>query len=156
WGRSQLYIHRVTADGATFTQKDEEFVNLPQITDLDVDGSGRLFLSAWDGAGYSGNPDRGYIVRSVPENWTYKAFPDLKKASIADLATLLKSGSSVARLYASQELITRPKDQAPQAALAIALDKELALEARVAGVYTYAQADQEEAVSALVQLTEAG
>jgi len=69
WGNSQLYIHRVTADGASFTQKDEEFIKLNQITDLDVDGSGRLYLAAWDGAGYSGSPDKGFIVRAVPNNW---------------------------------------------------------------------------------------
>jgi len=154
WGRSQLYIHRVTPDRATFTQKDEEFIQLPQITDLDVDGSGRLYLSAWDGAGYSGNPDRGYIVRTVPTGWTYKAFPDLKKASINELADLLKSGSSVARLYASQELITRPEEQAAAAALEIASNKFLPLYSRVAGIYTYIQAAGEKAVPSLLQLAE--
>jgi len=154
WGRSQLYIHRVIPYGASFTQKDEEFIKLPQITDLDVDGSGRLYLSAWDGAGYSGNPDRGYVVRSVPTDWTYKAFPDLKKASINELVTLLKSGSSVARLYASQELITRPEEQAAAAALLIASDKALPLYSRVAGIYTYVQIVGEKAVPALLQLAE--
>ncbi|RZK64485.1 MAG: heme-binding protein, partial [Pedobacter sp.] len=86
WGNSQLYIHRVTADGPSFTQKDEEFIKLNQITDLDVDGSGRLYLSAWDGAGYSGSPDKGFIVRAVPNDWKYKAFPNLAKASIKDLS----------------------------------------------------------------------
>ncbi|HAK79543.1 MAG TPA: heme-binding protein, partial [Runella sp.] len=47
WGRSQLYIHRVTADGPSFTQKEESFVKLAQITDVDVDASGRAYLSAW-------------------------------------------------------------------------------------------------------------
>ena len=50
WGRSQAYIHRVTPDGATYTQKEEDFIKLSQITDLDVDASGRLYLAAWDGA----------------------------------------------------------------------------------------------------------
>ena len=50
WGRSELYINRLKPDGASFQQKEEEFIQLPQITDLDVDGSGRLYLSAWDGA----------------------------------------------------------------------------------------------------------
>ncbi|MGV3642185.1 MAG: DUF7133 domain-containing protein, partial [Adhaeribacter sp.] len=71
WGRSQLYIHRLQPVGASFTQKEEESLKLPQITDLDVDGSGRLYLSAWDGAGYSGNPGKGYVVRAVPANWTF-------------------------------------------------------------------------------------
>ncbi|HEY0666831.1 MAG TPA: hypothetical protein VGD22_01565, partial [Sphingobacteriaceae bacterium] len=82
WGKSQLFIHRLTPDHASFKQKDEPFIKLAQITDLDIDGSGRLYLSAWDGAGYSGSPDKGFVVRAVPKDWKYVAFPDLKKASV--------------------------------------------------------------------------
>ncbi|WP_346319334.1 hypothetical protein [Chitinophaga sp. YIM B06452] len=153
WGRSMLYMHRVTPDGPTFTQKEEEFMALPQITDLDVDGSGRLYLSAWDGAGYSGSPDKGYVIRAVPENWTYQAFPDLAKASVTELAQLLRSGSAVARLNASQELIARNDQQAVSAALEVASDKALPLYARVAGIYTYAQAAGKDGTAALTAFT---
>ncbi|MGX5817096.1 DUF7133 domain-containing protein [Chitinophaga lutea] len=151
WGRSRLYIHRVTPDGSTFTQQEEEFLNVPQITDLDVDGSGRLFLSAWDGAGYSGSPKKGYVIRAVPQNWTYQAFPDIAKAPVETLAGLLKSASAVARLAASQELIARGDRQA---ALNVANDTQLPLYARVAGIYTYAQAAGKEAVPALTALVQ--
>lgn len=153
WGRSMLYIHRVTPDGPTFTQKEEEFIKLPQITDLDVDGSGRLYLSAWDGAGYSGSPSKGYVVRAVPNNWTYKAFPNVEKASVKQLAELLKSASAVARLSASQELISRSNKQATAAALKIASDKKFPLYARVAGIYTYAQAAGVDGIPALLAFT---
>jgi cytochrome c2 len=154
WGRSELFIHRIQPDGASFKQNEEDFIALPQITDLDIDGSGRLYLSAWDGAGYSGNPDRGYVVRAVPTDWTYKAFPNLKTASVDDLAGMLKFGSAVARLNASQELITRPAEQAGKAALAIASDVSVPLYARVAGLYTYAQISRESGIPALVQLSQ--
>jgi putative heme-binding domain-containing protein len=153
WGRSNLYIHRVTPDGAGFKQKEEEFIKLAQITDLDIDGSGRLYLSAWDGAGYSGNPGKGFVVRAVPKNWSYKAFPDLKKASVNDLAAMLKSGSAVARLHAQQELIRRPAKKATKAAWKIAADKRLPLYARVAGIFAYAQAAGEKGIDNLVKLT---
>jgi putative heme-binding domain-containing protein len=153
WGRSELYINRLTPDGASFQQKEEEFIQLPQITDLDVDGSGILYLSAWDGAGYSGDPAKGYVVRAVPKNWTYKAFPDLHAASSGDLAGLLKSASAVARLSASQELLTRPVEEAGRLSLGIANDASLPLYARVAGIYTYAQATRENGIPALVQLS---
>ncbi|MGN7723097.1 DUF7133 domain-containing protein [Chitinophaga sp. 22620] len=153
WGRSMLYMHRVTPDGPTFTQKEEEFMALPQITDLDVDGSGRLYLSAWDGAGYSGSPDKGYVIRAVPENWTYKAFPELAKASVQELAQLLSSSSAVASLNASQELIARNDAQAIAAALKVASDETLPLYARVAGIYTYAQAAGRDGIVALTALT---
>jgi len=153
WGRSELYINRLKPDGASFQQKEEEFIQLPQITDLDVDGSGRLYLSAWDGAGYSGDAAKGYVVRAVPKDWTYKAFPDLKAASASDLANLLKSASAVARLNASQELLTRPVEESSKLSLQIANDASLPLYARVAGVYTYAQATRENGIPSLVQLT---
>ncbi|HEY8959562.1 DUF7133 domain-containing protein [Chitinophaga sp.] len=153
WGRSMLYIHRVKPDGPTFTQKEEDFIALPQITDLDVDGSGRLYLSAWDGAGYSGSDTIGFVVRAVPNNWTYKAFPDLAKAPVEELVNLLKSPSAVARLNASQELLHRGDQQAIAATLKIASDAQLPLYARLAGLYTYAQATGKDGIAALLELT---
>ena len=153
WGRSMLYIHRVTPDGPTFTQKEEEFIKLPQITDLDVDGSGRLYLSAWDGAGYSGSPSKGYVVRAVPSNWTYKAFPNLPKASVKQLAELLKSASAVTRINASQELLSRPAKQSAAAALKIAQDKKLPLYARVAAIFTYGQIAGSAGIQPLIALS---
>ncbi|MDB5260758.1 MAG: heme-binding protein [Adhaeribacter sp.] len=153
WGRSQLYIHRVTADGAGFKQKEEEFIKLAQITDLDIDGSGRVYMSAWDGAGYSGNPGKGFVVRAVPKDWSYKAFPNLKKASFNQLVSLLKSGSAVARLHAQQELISRSGKKTAKAAWKIAADRNLTLPIRVAGVYTYAQAAGEDGTKNLLKLT---
>jgi hypothetical protein len=153
WGKSALYIHRVTADGPSFTQKEEDFIKLAQITDVDVDGSGRLYLSAWDGAGYSGSPSKGFVVRAVPKEWMYKAFPDLKKASVKQLAALLKSNSAVARLNAQQHLLTRAVKDAAKAAWRVANDIELPLYARVAGIYTYAQAARENGIENLLKLT---
>lgn len=152
WGRSQAYIHRVTPDGATYTQKEEDFIKLSQITDLDVDASGRLYLAAWDGAGYSGSASKGFVVRAVPKNWKYKAFPEVKKLSIKELVAILKSGSATARLDAQQELITRPAKQATEAAWKLASDKSLPLYTRVAGIYAYEQIAGESGVANLVKL----
>ena len=153
WGKSQLLIHRVTPDGPSFKQTEEGFIKLAQITDLDIDGSGRLYLSAWDGAGYSGSPNKGFIVRAVPKGWKFKAFPDIKKASVRELVALLKSNSSVARLNAQQELIIRPYKAAAKASWKIAADKSLPLYTRVAGIFTYAQVAGENATDNLLRLT---
>lgn len=154
WGRSQLYMHRVAMDGPGFTQKEEEFIKLPQITDVDLDGSGRMFLSAWDGAGYRGSPDKGYVVKVVPKDWTYEAFLDLKSASVAALGELLTAGNSVTRFHAQQELLKRPADEAATVALKVATDKALPLAVRVAGVYTYAQVACADGVQELLELSE--
>ncbi|MGC4039017.1 MAG: c-type cytochrome [Chitinophagaceae bacterium] len=153
WGRSELYIHRLNVSRGSFTQEQEDFIKLPQITDLDVDGSGRLYLSAWDGAGYEGDSSKGFVARAVPANWQYKAFPDVKAASIDELKNLLKSEGAVARLAAQQELLNRPAKDASSAAWEIASGTSLPLYARVAGIFTYAQIEGKNAIKNLTDLT---
>lgn len=152
WGNSQLYIHRVTPDGASYTQKDETFIKLKQITDLDVDGSGRLYLAAWDGAGYSGSPNKGFVVRAVPKGWTYQAFPELSTLSTDDLGKLLQSNSAVTRLNAQQELLNRDPKVVASLAWKIAANKKAPLYARSAGIFTFAQATNEQGILQLTQL----
>lgn len=153
WGKSQLYIHRVSLDGPSFTQADERFIKLAQITDVDLDGSGRMYLAAWDGAGYRGSPEKGYVVRVVPKDWKYEAYPDLKNASVKELAELLKARNSVTRLDAQQELLTRPKAEAAAVSLEIAQNQTLPLDARVAALFTYSQVTCAEGVQELIKLS---
>ncbi|MCF7567020.1 c-type cytochrome [Sabulilitoribacter arenilitoris] len=153
WGRSKLFIHRVTPDGASFKQTEEDFIKLAQITDLDVDASGQLFMSAWDGAGYSGNPDKGFVARAIPKNWKHKVFPDVTKLSITELAELLKEKSAKIRLTAQQELITKSPRKASKAVWKMASDKNLSLETRVAAIFAYAQINHKGTVYNLVQLS---
>src|SRR3546814_3074136 len=91
WGRSYLYRHPVAAAGPTFMQEEEPFIQLPQITDVDIDGSGIMYLSAWDGAGYSGSPYIGYVVRVVPDGWEYQPFADVTPQSEDRKSTRLNS-----------------------------------------------------------------
>lgn len=153
WGRSQVYVHRVTPDGPTFQQKEEEFIKLAQVTDLDIDASGRVYLAAWDGAGYSGNPGKGFVVRAVPKDWQYKAFKDLKKSSVKELGALLRSESAVQRLAAQQELLGRSGKEAAKISWVIAADKNLPLYVRAAGIFTYGQAASADGIGNLVKLT---
>lgn len=153
WGRNEVFIHRLTTSGASYTQEEESFIKLPQVTDLDMDGSGRLYLSAWDGAGYSGNPDKGFVVRAVPKDWKYQPFPNLKNAPLNTLKKLLQSGSGAARLSAQQELLQNSPKKAAKIGWDIAADKNLPLYARVAGMYTYAQAEGKGAIKNLTALT---
>ena len=150
WGRSQLIIHRVTPDGASFTQKPEKFIRLSQIADVDVDASGRLYGAAWDGAGYSGNPKKGYVQRYVPKGWSYQPFPAPAGLQDKALVSLLRSGSATARTAASQELLNRPV--LANAVFAVALDRKASLESRVAAIFTYKQMAGAEANAALTGL----
>lgn len=153
WGKSQLFIHRISPNGASFKQTEEPFYKLAQITDIDIDASGRLYMSAWDGAGYSGNPNKGFVVRVVPKDWKYKASPNFEKASIYELANLLNARSASIRLYAQQELITRPSENAAIASWEIASNKKLSLDTRVAAIFAYAQITGENGIANLVKLS---
>ncbi len=153
WGRSQLYIHRLTPAAGSYTQQREEFIKLPQITDLDVDASGRMYMTAWDGAGYTGDSTKGFMVRAVPKNWEYKAFPDLEDVSVSELKKILQSESGTARLHAQQELLRRSPKKAADAGWALASDKSLPLHIRVAGIFTYAQGAGKNSTKKLLELT---
>ena len=105
------------------------------------------------GAGYSGNPGKGFIARAAPKSWEYKPFHDPKAASISELQSILQSGSAAARLSAQQELLNRSPKKAAKIGWELCIDKSLPLYARVAGMYTYAQAAGKDGIKKLVELT---
>ena len=152
WGRSMVYIHRIKEDGASFTNEPEDFIGSPQVTDLDVDASGRLYLAAWAGAGYKGNPNKGYVDLVVPKDWKYVAFPKLSEQKEDKLISILASDSHTARTYASQELVSRNALSAVPALLKLANQSSASLESRVAAVYTLAQIKRVKALPDLVTL----
>jgi putative heme-binding domain-containing protein len=144
WGRKAIFLHRLTPDGASFTQKVEDFAVISQITDLDVDPSGQMFVGAWDGAGYKGDPGKGYVSRIVPKNWVHRPLPDLTAQSPAALVALHRSASGTTRFYAQRELLARPAAAAMETKSALAAlvrDGTLDLAARVAALFTLAQLD---------------
>lgn len=150
WGRNQLIIHRIKPDQASFTQEPEIFIDCPQISDVDVDGSGRLYLSAWDGAGYKGNPNKGFVERVIPKNWKYQPFPELTKLSAAALIKGLLSPSATMRLHAQQEILRRADPNMGTQLRSLINDKDAPIEGRVAAIYTYAQLLGEQATDFLL------
>jgi len=139
WGRNQIFIHRLTKDGPSFTQSSEDFIGLAQPSDLDVDASGQLYIAAWDGAGYKGSTERGFVERVVPQDWKYKAFPDLTKLDPAALVKGLTADSATARLATQQEILSRADKSVAPAVLALAKDAGNPLSTRVAAMFTYKQ-----------------
>ncbi|MFM7180904.1 MAG: NPCBM/NEW2 domain-containing protein [Verrucomicrobiales bacterium] len=152
WGRNQIFIHRLTRDGPSFKQKAEEFIGLSQPSDLDVDGSSRLYIAAWEGAGYKGNPARGFVQRVVPQGWTYKPFPDLTILAADALVKGLDTASATTRLAVQQEILTRGDKALAEAVLATAKDTTKPVENRVAALFTYKQLLGKDAQPALLEL----
>ncbi|MSU66296.1 MAG: c-type cytochrome [Opitutus sp.] len=148
WGRKAIYLHRLTPDGPTFTQKVEEFAQVSQVTDLDVDPSGQMFVGAWDGAGFTGDPGKGYVSRLTPKGWTHRALPDLAVAKLTDLVALLSSPSATTRFYAQREILSRPTEAiaAKPALTALVRQFSLSLAARVAALFTLAQIETDPSV----------
>ncbi len=139
WGRNEIFIHRLTTDGPSFTQKAEDFVTFPQPVDLDVDGSGRLYVAAWDGAGYKGSPDKGFVQRVVPRDWKYRPFPVLARLGSEALVKGLATDSATTRLATQQEILKRDDKSLAPSILAVASDSQASLAARVAAIFTYKQ-----------------
>ncbi len=153
WGRSRIYIHRVEKDGASFTDQPEDFISTSQVSDIDVDGSGRMYISAWDGAGYKGNPDKGFVSIVTPKGWKYKEFPDLKKINAKALVSMLKTPSSTARIYAQQEILRRNDTAYLTHIEAVAADTSVSAEGRVAAIYTFAQLAGADSQKTLIKLS---
>ena len=151
WGRGHLFIHRVSADGPTFTQQQEDFIKCGRITDVDCDGSGRLFIGSWGSSGFKGGDD-GYISRVVPKGWKYQKFPDLKKGNKMDLANLLTSPSAKTQLHAQQEILIR--GDMSKEILNVAMDAKQATKSRVAAIYTAKQLLAEKSHPHLLKLVE--
>lgn len=152
WGRNAVFLHRLTVDGPSFRQVPEQFIDLSQVTDIDVDGSGRMYLGAWDGATYKGSSEEGYVIRVVPNNWSYQPFESLEKENSAFVLSQLQSESSTIRLAAQQELLARSDRSVLSDLMAMARDGDLFEEARVAAIYTYAQLAGPGGIDALLEL----
>jgi putative heme-binding domain-containing protein len=154
WGRSQVYRHVPAAEGATFQAHQEIFLTLPQPTDIDVDGSGRMYVSSWKNGGFNyKGPNVGFVTRITPADFKPTPFPDLTQATDAELVAHHGSPSAVYRQHSQLELVRR--GNAPQRADLLekfASDPQLPLYGRVAAIFTLKQLAGSQSTAALVKL----
>ena len=140
WGRSEVYLHPLTPNGSTWKAGQKSFVRIPRPTDIDVDGSGRIFISSWKDGGFDySKANVGFVVRLTPKGHKAEAFPDLKKAKDADLIQHLASPSGVSRLYAQREILRRGVKGAVAADLEKLAGSHESISVRVAGLFTLSQ-----------------
>jgi len=154
WGRGAVFMHPLESQGAGFKAKQETFVTIPRPTDIDVDGSGHIYISSWRDGGYTySKPDIGYVVRVVASGAKPSAFPNLAKATAADLVAGIGSDSGVLRLASQRELLRRGEDaDAVRLLEAAAKSVKAGLAGRVAIVFTLAQALGPKADDFLIEL----
>jgi putative heme-binding domain-containing protein len=108
WGRNAIIYHPLEKAGATYKQQQQEWLKMTRPTDMDVDGSGRLYITSWEGATFTYNgPNAGYVLRVAKKGKPQIQVPDFAKATAEELVQHIGSASSVIRLTAQQEFLRR-------------------------------------------------
>ncbi len=153
WGRSEVYLHNLPSNGATFDAHQEVFLKIPRPTDIDTDGSGRMYVSSWKGGKFAyDGPNVGFVAQVTPHNFVPKPFPNLSTMSIEALVEVLSAPSMKQRLHAQREILKRGKSQALKQQLSTAIfDKTFPIYGRVAAIYTLKQLNGSEANQTLVK-----
>jgi len=120
WGRNAIMYHTLKQKGAGYevaaSPQDtdpklpgqKEWLKLTRPTDMDVDASGRIYITSWEGATFNYNgPYAGYVLRVVKKDAKPTPVPDLAKAAAGDLWKAVGSDSSALRLAAQREILRR-------------------------------------------------
>ena len=141
WGTSNVYRHNLPANGATFDPHQEVFLKIPRPTDIDVDGSGRMYVSSWKNGKFAyDGPNVGFVAQITPIDFTPKPFPDLNAASDAELLSHLSSPSAVYRQHSQLAIVRRGVSEDRSAGLLkVAADQDEPLYGRAAAIYTLKQ-----------------
>jgi putative heme-binding domain-containing protein len=140
WGRSIVYRHPLIAAGAGFSAEQQTFVEIARPTDMDVDGSGRLYISSWkDGNFTFTGPNVGFVVRVTPTGQATNAPVNLAAASDEGLLRRLASASAVSRLESQREILRRSGRKELAGGVLRLLDLGQPLAVRVAALFTFKQ-----------------
>lgn len=153
WGRNWVYRHRLTSNGATFEPDQSEFASLTRVTDLDVDGSSRIYAASWKGATFVYEGEKvGYLVQLTPHGYKAPPLPRYRESTAAELVAELRSPSHRRRLAALRELVAR-RDDASRAALnELANDGKAPLASRIAATFAIALSWPQDASPELNQI----
>lgn len=88
--------------------KQTKWLGLTRPTDMDVDASGRLYITSWEGATFNYNGAfAGYVLRVVKKGAAKVEVPDLAAAKTVALVPYLTTGGAVLRQAAARELARR-------------------------------------------------
>lgn len=155
WGRSAVFRHRLRRAGASFEPTQQTFLQIPQPTDITIDGSSRLYVSSWVGASftYTGE-DVGFVARLTHRDADPGAPVDFEGADRTRLVELLASPHALYRRHAQRELLRRDSGPALADALAELARSDESLEGRVAALYTLKQLEGRASHSVLLELAQ--
>ena len=138
WGRSEVFSHDLPARGATFAAQQDTFLKLPRPTDIDVDASGRMYVSSWKNGKFSyGGPNVGFVAQVIPADFVPKPVPEVNGMAPEALVELLTHPSAAMRMHVQRALLRTPASA--EALARFAADGAKPLVSRVAAIYTYKQ-----------------
>jgi putative heme-binding domain-containing protein len=113
WGRNAIMYHTLKQKGAGWEvdgpkKGETEWLKLTRPTDMDVDASGAIYITSWDGATFTYNgPNAGYVLRVTKKDKLKVAVPDLAKESLEELYARLGGKSAATRVAAQREMLRR-------------------------------------------------
>ena len=140
WGRSEIDLHPLTRNGASWKAETKQFMKMTRATDLDVDGAAHLYAVSWDGATFNyAGPNVGYIIRLAAKDSTPVTVPDFKKLTEKQLVDTVGSPSAVWRQAAQRELLVRGPKSGVADGLQQLVAKNTNIGARVAAIFTLKQ-----------------
>lgn len=140
WGRGKVFMHEKEPNGASFKVKQEDFLKGSRPIGIDMDGVGRMVYADWRGGvfGRMKNPV-GYIARVSVAGPAPAAFPDLDKASDAELVQFMTHDSAVLRINAQHAILRRGDKPEIAAGLEKIIGGNGSLYTRVAALFTLKQ-----------------
>lgn len=141
WGTYSVYSHRLEKKGPTYMPHQEQFVTIEQPTDLEIDGTGRLFISSWKNGKFKYRGENvGYIAMLTPESYVPNPPEDPEQMTSRELVRQLTAPSSEQRKLYQRALLDRDTGQkTTNELLALARDAQAERYARVAAVFTLKQ-----------------
>ena len=163
WGRSIVYRHPLTKNGAGFTAEQEPFVELPRPTDMDIDASGNIYISSWRDGGFNfSKPEVGYVVMVKLPGSDSKGTNGTKgtdgteisetETGLSQLLKSLASPSHTIRLNAQRDILARGESPEMVSGLEQLAASQASVAVRVAAIFTLKQLLGEKSHDALVRL----
>ena len=139
WGRSEVFSHQLEYEGATFVDQQETFLKIPRPTDIDADGSGRMYVSSWKNGKFAyDGPNVGFVAMVTPEGYVPHPIPDVKSLDDDALVALLNNRSAAMHLHVQREILRRPSIDA-EALVSMIRNHDLPLKPLIAAMWTLRQ-----------------
>jgi len=143
WTTGNIYYHRHKKVGASFEIEQKVFHKVARATDIDVDGSARLYIADWrDGKyKYAGEGKKvGMIQQVTVKGGTLTRYYEVTELSDDDLVSLLGCASHVQRFAVQREILKRGNvNSFAGPVYTLAANRNKSVEARVAAIFTFKQ-----------------